>query len=284
MTNILLKDLEQYISVEEKIKKLLNFNHRQSALFIITIVVAIIISEYMFVYGGVGTGIVLCLFLVIAIYIVVSIVRMDQNIIDSAESMALIPMYVMFTSSIPWFFISQDYLLPAVYAIIIGLCVWHMHEKEIDFYEVGFRKHKFATYVVLGSGIAIFTGVIEYYILRPEPSFPTFSFMYLLRDIIYMTFFVGVGEELMFRGLIQRDLIKTYGAVPGLLGQAVLFGVMHMTWRSTPEILFTFFAALLMGYLYYKTDSLIAPIALHGVNNTMLVAIMPYVVMGPWGT
>jgi len=111
----------------------------------------------------------------------------------------------------------------------------------------------------------------------PAPAYPIFEFKYLFRDLIYMTFFVALGEEVLFRGLVQRNLTKMYGWGIALLSTGFLFSVMHLTWRSVPELGFTFFAGILFGYIYYKTKSLVAPIVLHGVNNVMLVAIMPYV-------
>ena len=91
-----------------------------------------------------------------------------------------------------------------------------------------------------------------------------------------MLLFVGLGEELLFRGLIQLDLERIFGWKWGLVGASILFAVMHLTWRSLPELGFVFLASLVLGYIYWKTKSLLAPIVLHGVNNTMLVAIMPY--------
>jgi len=57
-----------------------------------------------------------------------------------------------------------------------------------------------------------------------------------------------------------------------------MFAVMHLTWRSIPEVVFVFCVGLLLGYLYYKTKSLVAPIVIHGVGNVTLVAVMPYLI------
>ena len=106
--------------------------------------------------------------------------------------------------------------------------------------------------------------------------FPAFELKYLVRDFVYMTLFVGLGEELLFRGLIQRELNKIFGIRWALFGQAFVFMVMHLTWRSVPELGFTFVVGFLLGYIYYRTGSLTWPIIMHGVGNTMLVAVMPY--------
>lgn len=262
-----------------KLKKVV-FSKLQATLFILSIFLAIVTAEYIFTYRDAGYGIVLCLAVTIVIYVIISAVDMQQVFINAAESLAIIPLYVLFTSSLPWFFIDQQFLLPAVYSIILALCFWHMHEKNLELHNVGLKGNNLLKYAMIGILIGLFTGPVEYWVLKPVPSFPTFELKYLLRDIVYMTFFVGLGEELLFRGLIQKDLIDTFGTRTGILGQAFLFAVMHMTWRSPLELAFTFFAGILFGILYHRTGSLTAPIAFHGMNNTMLVSVLPYYFAG----
>ncbi len=74
----------------------------------------------------------------------------------------------------------------------------------------------------------------------------------------------------------MNDMKNIFGIRIAILAQGAMFGIMHMTWRSTSEIAFTFLAGVLLGYFYYRTRSLIGPIVLHGVNNIMLVSLMPY--------
>lgn len=249
-------------------------------LFIIAILAAIATIEWVFVYEDVAYGIGLALFLVIGIYSVISVSRLSQPITDSAESLALIPLYILFTASLPWFFISQQYLLPAVYSCILALCLWYIYQKNLSLKELfGFSKEKLLKYSLIGLVIGIPLGTVEYFILHPAPAFPTFEVKYLLRDLVYMVGFVGIGEELLFRGLIQRDMMSVFGWKWGLVLTSLMFAVMHLTWRSIPELIFVFFAGLLFGYLYYRTKSLIAPIAAHGIGNVILVAVMPYLLM-----
>ena len=243
---------------------------------ILAILVAITITEWVFAYQNVAYGIGLALFVAIGIYILVSTTRLSQPITDSAESLALIPLYILFTSSLPWFFMDQQYLLPAVYSIILALCLWHIYQKKLNLAELGFIKDKWRKYVLMGIAIALPLGVIEYFVLQPAPAFPVFEVKYLFRDIAYMIFFVGLGEELLFRGLVQRDLTKAFGWKWGIILTSLMFAVMHLTWRSLPELAFVFVASLAFGYLYYRTKSLMAPVVAHGIGNVMLVAVMPY--------
>jgi uncharacterized protein len=244
---------------------------------IVFILVAITICEYVFAYQEVAYGIGIGLALVIIIYILLSALHLDQRIVKSAESLALIPMYILFTSSLPWFFISQQLLLPAVYSCILALCFWYIYHNNISFQALlNFKKRKFLTYLVDALVIGIPTGAVEYLILQPEPSFPTFHAGYFMRDIVYMIFFVGLAEELLFRGLIQREVTNVFGWKWALIFTSVLFAVMHLTWRSIPELGFVFVAGMIMGLLYLKTKSLVAPILYHAFNNVMLVSIAPY--------
>ncbi len=245
-------------------------------LFILAIFAAIATTEWVFAYRDVAYGIGLALLLALGIHIVISVPRLSQPITDCAESLALIPLYIVFTSSLPWFFINQEYLLPSVYSVILALCFWHIYLKRLSFSELGFKKDKWPKYVLMGIAIGIPMGTVEYLILRLAPAFPTFEFKYLLRDLVYMVGFVGLGEELLFRGLLQRDLTKVLGWKWGIILASLVFAVMHLTWRSVPELIFVFLASLVLGYLYYRTKSLVMPIVVHGIGNVTLVAIMPY--------
>lgn len=246
-------------------------------LFIAGIMVAITICEYVFAYHNVAYGIIIALALTIIIYLMLSFFHLNQGITKCGESLALIPLYILFTAALPWFFINQQYLLPAVYSCILGLCLWHAYQKNLSLKELfGFSKEKLLRYSLIGLAIGIPLGTIEYFILRPAPAFPTFEVKYLFQNIIYMFCFVGIGEELLFRGFIQRDMTDVFGWKWGVFGASCLFAVMHLTWRSIPELGFVFLAGLILGILYYKTKSLVAPIVAHGINNVILVSVMPY--------
>jgi len=260
--------------------------------FIVLIGLAIAACEYVFAYQNVAYGIIIALALAIVIYLMLSILHLDERIANCGESLALIPLYILFTSSLPWFFINQQYLLPAVYSCIFGLVFWHIYQKNLSLKEIfGFSNENakfknrnsktafvfYSSLVLMGAGIGVLLGVGEYFVLRPAPAFPSFEVKYFLRDMVYMIGFVGIGEELLFRGLIQRDMVGAFGWKWGLFGASAMFAVMHLTWRSMPELGFVFLSGLILGGLYLKTKSLLVPIVAHGINNVMLVSVLPYI-------
>ncbi len=110
-------------------------------LFIVTIGVLIAICEWVFAYQNVAYGIVIALGLAILIYIMLSTLNFEPRITNCGESLALIPLYILFTSSLPWFFINQQYLLPAVYSVILALVLWHVYQKKLSLRQLfGFSK------------------------------------------------------------------------------------------------------------------------------------------------
>lgn len=71
----------------------------------------------------------------------------------------------------------------------------------------------------------------------------------------------GIGEELLFRGVIQAGLSGPLGPVAALIVASLLFGLVHA--MSLAYFLITFLAGLYMGLLYWWTGNLLVPIIVH---------------------
>ena len=78
-------------------------------------------------------------------------------------------------------------------------------------------------------------------------------------------------EETVFRGLILQYLGKTGVRffVANII-QAVLFGVFHM---NIVQGIYAFFLGLLLGYLAYRYDSILVPMAMHLFYNLFGTAL-----------
>ena len=105
----------------------------------------------------------------------------------------------------------------------------------------------------------------------PElPNLVEEEFDMILRDR-YGYFVVGLlvplAEELVFRGTILRSLLK-WNSRPwvAILISAVLFSAAHMNPAQIPH---TLLIGLLLGWLYYRTDSIVPGVVFHWVNNTV---------------
>lgn len=76
----------------------------------------------------------------------------------------------------------------------------------------------------------------------------------------------SVCEETLFRGIIQKSITQKYGPWSGILSAAAIFGIIH---GIPQQIVSGFCLGIVFGFVYYKTNSLISVIVLHGINNTI---------------
>jgi uncharacterized protein len=79
----------------------------------------------------------------------------------------------------------------------------------------------------------------------------------------------GIGEELLFRGVLQRlfrDWLRSIHAAIFL--SALLFTLLHMQFYG---FLPRFFLGVILGYMFYWTGSLWVPIFFHFLNNAAAV-------------
>ena len=244
--------------------------------------VVLTVVEYTFAYRNPSHSAVMALALALVMLAAAALLAPGRPALGSTfESLALVPLYILLTASLPWFFLDPQWWLPAVYSLVIAMCLWQLQSRGRSIRQlVGLRLpwRRLLALFALGVLIGTPTGFVEYLVLLPAPPAPTFQLGYLFRDTIFMLFFVGLGEELLFRGIIQRDLERVFGWKTGLLLASAVFMVMHLTWRSIPELGFVFLAGGLMGYLYQRTGNLAASLGLHMMNNVILVSIGPYLV------
>lgn len=84
-------------------------------------------------------------------------------------------------------------------------------------------------------------------------------------------------EELVFRGAILRSLLDKWPLRPGIaiIVSALVFSFCHGNPAQMPH---AFIAGLLLGWMYWRTDSIVPGIALHWTNNSIsfvLCNVMP---------
>ncbi len=71
-------------------------------------------------------------------------------------------------------------------------------------------------------------------------------------------------EEIFFRGLLLESLSRRWSASASVVASAALFGFVHL---NPPQAVNAFVMAVIMGYLYLMTRSLVPVIAIHAINN-----------------
>jgi membrane protease YdiL (CAAX protease family) len=81
----------------------------------------------------------------------------------------------------------------------------------------------------------------------------------------------AVCEEVFFRGLLFRGLVRSLGAGWALAITTVLFASLHGPWVQRVMMLF---AGLYFGLLVWLTGSLWAGVAAHAANNVAVLLVM----------
>jgi len=99
-----------------------------------------------------------------------------------------------------------------------------------------------------------------------KPDWPSF-----ISIVLVAPFF----EEFILRGIVLEGFLKNYEPKKAIVTSALIFGVLHLNpWQFVGA----FLMGLLLGWVYYRTRSLIPCIFIHLVNN--LVAFLAFIYVG----
>jgi membrane protease YdiL (CAAX protease family) len=98
------------------------------------------------------------------------------------------------------------------------------------------------------------------------------SFWQFILAFIVIAIIAGVGEELVFRGLLMRKLfLGTKNIHVAIWLAGFIFAVIHFQFYG---ILPRMMLGVLFGYLYYWTGNIVVPIVAHIFNNGLAIVIM----------
>lgn len=96
-------------------------------------------------------------------------------------------------------------------------------------------------------------------------------------SLILVGILPALGEEFIFRGIIQQKLITSWkNPHAAIIFASLLFGLTHM---QLERILPLSFLGLLLGYSYYYSKTIIVPVVLHFFNNSLQV--LSLYILGP---
>lgn len=93
----------------------------------------------------------------------------------------------------------------------------------------------------------------------------------LLMNILVIGIIPGIGEELIFRGIIQKEF-QTYVKNPyiAILISSIIFSALHLQFEGfLPRVVL----GMILGLIYYWTGNLWVNIAVHAFNNGLQVLL-----------
>ena len=102
-------------------------------------------------------------------------------------------------------------------------------------------------------------------LLKPE------SFLGGVLLFVAVVILAPLGEEIIFRGFLQQTLEKQWKDITlAILFTALIFSLIHMNPYWFIQI---YLLGIILGFLAWKTKSIIAPLILHSLNNSMALLL-----------
>lgn len=94
----------------------------------------------------------------------------------------------------------------------------------------------------------------------------------LILNLLFVAGMAAVGEELLFRGVIQRIFVRQFGqAWPAIIFSAFLFAALHLQFYG---FLPRFALGILLGAIYWYSGSLWVSIVAHFVYDGILIVLV----------
>jgi len=172
---------------------------------------------------------------------------------------------------------------------IIKLSVWTLPSyiliKNSSYLEISYpylfqNKIKWKKWIILLLVMVLYLILGSYFQYGDLKIRETFQIISIINSVL----FVGITEEMVFRGLILNTLLTKVNKWGALILSSILFVVIHFpTWIYTGTLVANlisggfiqvFILSLIFGYSFIKSKNIFVPIVLHMVWN--LFTIMFY--------
>jgi len=175
-------------------------------------------------------------------------------------------------------------------AFLIG---WWHRKRRLAAYGLTTAEHSLPYHVVAGIvlfAVASLPVVVLFLVNKYYPLGPGADHWVLLQREWTPAFwlFMAVGsyglvpvvEELFFRGYLQTRLTEDFGPLAAILITAVTFALSHGQYRKLSVLAIGMLVTILIeaiciGYVFYRTKSLLAPIICHAIGNIPNSLLLP---------
>ena len=221
------------------------------------------------------------------------------------SSFLLLVIFLLLTAVAGLLFITGDIVKEAIGMQIFivsqfalsAICIFLMKKLQVlgenDFKFINLGKGALLSWAMLLLAAVMFvSGLIS----PPEGGFLTPTPLYLITVILYPFIVSGLFEEVLFRGLVLKMLLKKMGDTKkGIIGafviSAAIFGIVHsvnLIWEEPftvfSTVVFATAGGFFLGAIYLRTKTLIVPILLHGLFNLSSMIWWAFTPDGPTST
>ncbi len=93
-------------------------------------------------------------------------------------------------------------------------------------------------------------------------------------DLLMLSALAGLGEEALFRGVLQSWLQEHLGLWPAILVAAAAFGAAHALNRF--YFLLATGVGIYLGWLFFYFENLLVPVVVHGLYDLVALSYLAY--------
>lgn len=97
-----------------------------------------------------------------------------------------------------------------------------------------------------------------------------------IRIAILMLLIIGPGEELFWRGYLQRKFSKKYGKWTGLIIALILYTGVHIFTGNFMLIMAAFICGLFWAWMYLKYESMLINVISHTAWDIVVFLLLPF--------
>lgn len=236
----------------------------------------LLIAELITAYGNFELGILAHVILIVLLIINSSITD-SPSFSNLLRAMIILPIIRIIGISIPALQIQ-----PLIWYILVSIPIFAsavilIRNQNLSMESIGLIWGKLPIQFTIALSGIIF-GLVEYQILKPSSIISSPSIVTFIVASVIILISTGLAEELIFRGIIQKNAENVLGNIWGLLYASVLFTVLYIGWQSYVEIIFIFMVAIFYGYIFQRTRSIFGISLSHGITNIMLLLILPAII------
>ncbi|MGC9516064.1 MAG: tetratricopeptide repeat protein [Methanomicrobiales archaeon] len=261
-----IKQLESHSSTIKPTKKL--------TILLFGYFIAITAAEIITTYTSPRIGLILHTLILFALLINSSL-SYSYNVTNLLRSMMALPMIRIIGLTIPIMQVQPLYWFPIISIPLFAASFVIMRSQRISRERVGLILGNVKVQLAIAA-TGVILGFIEYLILKPKPLISVLNPENLLIASLIIIISTGLAEELLFRGIIQKNAQNIFKGLMGVFYVSLLFTSLHVGWESFPDLIFVFSVSMFYGYAFYKTESLFGITLSHGLSNTFLFLIFPF--------
>lgn len=182
----------------------------------------------------------------------------------------------------------------SLFVVPVAVCTWLFSKNSKEY--LGFKKPSHAGYLLAGIGVMLIaipftswlgeinrnipfpSGMANWMKEKEDEASKTIALLLtkntvkdLLLNLVFIAGLAAVGEELLFRGMVQRLFIKMFKSpLGGIIVAAALFSAMHMQFYG---FLPRFALGILLGLIYWYSGSLWTAMLAHFIYDGTLIVL-----------